>query len=858
MSVMRKKLDDETNRRTKEQNNSQHVMEKMSNLEKERNALSEKMKKEQETIEKLKKTIAELHVAKSSSEGAQSDLSDRLKLIRDERDTFERETARLQAQIQMEKNQKNEVASHVKDLEARRAALKADLEASREREGTILRERNELSTQLAEMEKQKANLQCELEAQYSRNEQLASQKATRLISQETLPSLEHVRNLESKLDQEKLQRQRSDTQAQEKVRELSMLTVDNRQLQYRLDKLEADYRQESEKVRSLSAQLERTLEEKSLMQSDLSVRNSEITLLKTNEKRLSRECSDNRERAKSVEEELHKLRSARAVDDLQRKELEDQLEAESYFSGLYKTQVRELQEEVEEGRSRLEETVTLKMEIEAQLNSAMNRSDAESMSRVAADEAVAEMEKEKMMRELEMKEMMSKHRSDVRNLEMQLTALKDNESDLLGKIDQLSKDLEEIRHNQDRRMSEISQTGRNDNNNEMEAELEKLEKQLREEKLKKDQVINKLAEMMMRKDLQPKPGSRKVSVEELRKKEKECRRLKHELTTEKDKFNQMVAKFQADLQNLQATLYEESQARLKLSMELDTKESEVENLQMKICHLNVDTESISSGTGEPDIENEASLEGWLQVPSKQTNRRHGWKKLYIVVSSRKIIFFNSEEAKQNTDPSLILDLNKVFHVRSVTQGDVIRADAKEIPRIFQILYAGEGESRRPDENAPPSVRPGEREERDKSDVVIMKGHEFVQISFHMPASCEACTKPLWAPFRPPPAMECRRCRIKLHKDHTSDGGGGVAPCKVSYDPTTAKEMLLLAPTVEEQQFWVSRLLKKIQKSGYKAAGQGDSGSKISPQESMRSQHKPNVQQQPKSSTLPPGSSLPKK
>ena len=47
----------------------------------------------------------------------------------------------------------------------------------------------------------------------------------------------------------------------------------------------------------------------------------------------------------------------------------------------------------------------------------------------------------------------------------------------------------------------------------------------------------------------------------------------------------------------------------------------------------------------------------------------------------------------------------------------------------------------------------------------------------------------------------------------------VAPCKVSYDPTTAKEMLLMAPSQEEQQFWVSRLLKKIQKSGYKATGQ---------------------------------------
>jgi hypothetical protein len=42
-----------------------------------------------------------------------------------------------------------------------------------------------------------------------------------------------------------------------------------------------------------------------------------------------------------------------------------------------------------------------------------------------------------------------------------------------------------------------------------------------------------------------------VSVDELRKKEKECRRLKHELSTEKEKFNEMVGKYQADLQTLQ-------------------------------------------------------------------------------------------------------------------------------------------------------------------------------------------------------------------------------------------------------------------------------------------------------------------
>ena len=66
-----------------------------------------------------------------------------------------------------------------------------------------------------------------------------------------------------------------------------------------------------------------------------------------------------------------------------------------------------------------------------------------------------------------------------------------------------------------------------------------------------------------------------------------------------------------------------------------------------------------SGTETELGDTEASLEGWLQTPSKQNIRRHGWKKLYVVVSKRKIIFFNSEMDKQNSDPTLILDLNKV-------------------------------------------------------------------------------------------------------------------------------------------------------------------------------------------------------
>ena len=51
------------------------------------------------------------------------------------------------------------------------------------------------------------------------------------------------------------------------------------------------------------------------------------------------------------------------------------------------------------------------------------------------------------------------------------------------------------------------------------------------------------------------------------------------------------------------------------------------------------------------------MKKWQQMLT--VNFRHGWKKLYIVVSSRKIIMFNSEQDRQNSDPTLILDLNKV-------------------------------------------------------------------------------------------------------------------------------------------------------------------------------------------------------
>jgi len=52
---------------------------------------------------------------------------------------------------------------------------------------------------------------------------------------------------------------------------------------------------------------------------------------------------------------------------------------------------------------------------------------------------------------------------------------------------------------------------------------------------------------------------------------------------------------------------------------------------------------------------ESRLEGWLSVPEKQ-NRKYGWKRQYVVVSSRKIFFYASDADIQKAQPLLILDI----------------------------------------------------------------------------------------------------------------------------------------------------------------------------------------------------------
>ncbi|XP_041972127.1 rho-associated protein kinase 2 isoform X1 [Aricia agestis] len=842
-SEVKRRFDEEQSKRVKEMNSTQVYYEKINSLEKELNEMHEKLKLESDAAAKSRKLVAELSAAQAAA-AAVSDGT--LSNLRAQRDNLERECSLLTEKLNAIQSAKQRSEATAAEANSRLNAAHAEIERSSTRLNQIAMDNRQLSERVSSLEKECASLAHDLKASQHMYEQEVrahqeTQRSQLLSKQEA--NLELVKALQGKLNEEKTARQRAESASQEKDRQMSMLSVDYRQMQQRLQKLEGEHRQESEKVIGLQAALEQ--ERAARLSAATETAAAEAAARAAQADRDAR-CRDLHNMRTALHDTSDKLASAIAERDMHYARMEDlrsQLENEQHYCAVYRSQVNEARAQLDDSTRAARDLEQERASLMHQLQLAIARADSEAIARSIAEETVGELEKEKTMKELEMRDATAQHRAELAARDSMLQSLRDRDHESKATIDLQRKEVDELRRSGTALAERVATLQR------LQDEVERLSKKLNNENMLKQQAVNKLAEIMNRKDMNPASTKNKSKMSV--RKDKDYRKLQQELTREKEKFDQLSAKLQRDLQESQQQLLDEQQTRLRLAMEVDSKDAEIEQLKEKLAALTSETASQSSADAE-DGENEQTLEGWLSVPFKQNIRRHGWKKQYVVVSSKKIIFYNSENDKQNTtDPVMILDLSKVFHVRSVTQGDVIRADAKDIPRIFQLLYAGEGEARRPGDaqDAPP-------DNADHTGNTIQhKGHDLVSITYHIPTTCEVCTRPMWHMFRPPPAYECRRCRMKIHAEHVSEGEG-VAACKLHAD--RARELLLLAPAAPDQRRWVARLGRRVQRHGYRAHITNHDHTKLSPRDSMRSNLKSSyMNASQRSSTLPANASLPR-
>lgn len=307
-------------------------------------------------------------------------------------------------------------------------------------------------------------------------------------------------------------------------------------------------------MQALQSQFEQEHVKKTTLLSELSLQSSEVAHLKAKEIQLAKEIAQLREVKKKFEDDIARIKNAHNADKLQMKELQDQFEAEQYFSRLYKTQSSELRDEVDEKTRSLQERDEDRSSLLHQLQIALARADSEALARSIAEETVADLEKEKTIKELELKDLLSKHRSDLATKDTVLQQLRDAENEITKKLNAKIADHEDLVKLHAKLQLDYEQ------NKTDAAEMEKLKARLKNEALLKQTAVNKLAEIMNRKDTtNPGKAKTKVSSAELRKKEKESRRLQQEVTQEREKYNQLLLKYQ-EAQNI---INDESHVRAK-------------------------------------------------------------------------------------------------------------------------------------------------------------------------------------------------------------------------------------------------------------------------------------------------------
>ncbi|XP_032538109.1 rho-associated protein kinase 1 isoform X3 [Chiroxiphia lanceolata] len=789
---------------------SQISNEKITQLQKQLEEANDLLRTESDTAARLRKGNTEMSKSLSQLESLNRELQERCRVLESTKLQVEKDYYQLQAALESERRDKSHGSEMIGELQVRITTLQEEVKNIKNNLERVETERKQAQDMLNHSEKEKNNLEIDLNyklksLQDRLEQEVNEHKVTKARLTDKHQSIEEARSvamceMEKKVKEERAAREKAENRIVQAEKQCSMLDFDLKQSQQKLEHLLEQKERLEDEVKNLTFKLEQETNKRIMAQNELKAQAFEADNLKSSEKQLKQEINTLLEAKRLLEFESAQLTKQYRGNECQMRELQDQLEAEQYFSTLYKTQVKELKEEIDEKNKetqrKMQELQNEKETLTTQLDLAETKAESERLARALLEEQYFELSQES-------KKAASRHRQELSDMDSIIRRLEETNNTLTKDVDLITKENTEI--------NEKFKKQEEDYKMKKEEEINNIrmhyEKSINNERTLKTQAVNKLAEIMNRKDF--KIDRKKANMQDLRKKEKENRKLQLELNQEKEKFNQMVVKYQKELNEMQAQLAEESTYRNELQMQLDSKESDIEQLRRKIVDLQqgMDSTSVASlPTDETDGNiSESRLEGWLSVPNKGNIKRHGWKKQYVVVSSKKILFYNDEKDKDQSNPSMVLDIDKLFHVRPVTQGDVYRAETEEIPKIFQILYANEGECRKDLEVEP--VQPAE-----KTNFLNHKGHEFIPTLYHFPANCEACAKPLWHVFKPPAALECRRCHVKCHRDHLDKKEELIAPCKVSYDVTSARDMLLLASCQDEQKKWVTHLVKKIPKT----------------------------------------------
>ncbi|CAF3673868.1 unnamed protein product [Rotaria socialis] len=786
-------------------------MEKINVLERQSNEANDKLTIETDCNTRLKKQNQEIQKACANVERTYNEIHEKYQDLLAIKLKLEKDFLSQQSTVEQEKIAKSVALEKIQELEEKCNSMTIELSKYKDKDASQMNELSEFRQSCALLEREKLNLQVEIDHLRAKlsEEEMAHKKiqeqllVDKLKHVRTDEDLDHhreeiIKDLEKKLDSERLATKAANDELMQTQKKLRAIEVDLKDLTTTYNQLIYD----NELTKQSNGQLIEQIE----------IENQRRAQFDRDIKQIQQELNNTLNREKQVHSELHRLHqdNERLTEDLNHindeykiiktklVDYEEQLEVESKFSVLYRTQMLELKDEINDLTEKLRQVNNEKRNVEDDRDNVVKQMEitniklkTESLNLNLLQEQCAELEKEKNCMNVELDAIRKDFNSRLSLLDSEINTFHD-------RYEKGQYDLEQTIKDRDATTNKLHQVI--EQLHDLEQQIPELRKKFDDERAKKEAAVNKLQEIVTN-PMQHNPFYSRPTGGSSRRQDRErnernvVRRLEQALAVERMKYT----KLQNEKDEEVSVLLEDIN---KLKRELDTRREDIEKLKQQL-ESRASNDNISSIAEEVDDDNRGDLESWVQTPKKSNIQKNGWKKQLAVLKKNRLLLYNSEKDQQ---PAVaIIDIDKLYHVRAVNQGDVLHVDPNIIPKIFQIIYDSQG-------NSLPSLLSSsmihsQDQDRHNGETIEYKGHNFVVVSYRMRTECEVCNHPCYNLISPPPCLQCTRCRVRCHKQHYDDSEF-IQPCRV-FDTLTVKELLVMCGSEKEQKKWISKLSTKV-------------------------------------------------
>ncbi|KAF7233730.1 hypothetical protein EG68_07382, partial [Paragonimus skrjabini miyazakii] len=213
-----------------------------------------------------------------------------------------------------------------------------------------------------------------------------------------------------------------------------------------------------------------------------------------------------------------------------------------------------------------------------------------------------------------------------------------------------------------------------------------------------------------------------------------------------------------------------------------------------------------------------TLEQIVDLDSKGRGRKKLiWLPKYAVLKPFVLALYVSRgERESGMYPVEEILLCRVLHVRKATAADLIHAEPEDIKRTLQFFYHKDDSTSsnlyEASEFDPNSTTASVRTTVGSSSAVSSSAdehvhwleHTFQHMRFRIgTVLCEVCNRPCSELRNPPRALECIKCRMRIHWEHV-DQHQKFVPC---HNATEVRYIRL--PNVQEQAVWLDHMNRLI-------------------------------------------------